>query len=49
MDEHAARSSAFVPIAINNAGYSYINYKESRVVGYEDQVKTDKDRKSRAA
>src|SRR5579859_3884029 len=28
---------------INNAGHSYINYKDSRIVGYEDQVKTDKD------
>jgi type VI secretion system protein ImpA len=33
---------------INNAGHSYINYKDSRVVGYEDQVKTDKDRKARS-
>jgi type VI secretion system protein ImpA len=32
---------------ITSAGYSFIVYKESRVVGYEDQVKTDKDRKSR--
>ncbi len=30
------------------AGYSFIGYKESRVVGYEDQVKTDKDRKARS-
>ena len=29
------------------AGYSYIAYKDSRVVGYEDQAKTDKDRKAR--
>ena len=36
-------------IPINNAGHSYINYKDSRVVGYEDQVKTDKDRKARSA
>src|SRR4051794_28309597 len=34
---------------INNAGHSYIAYKESRVVGYEDQAKTDKDKKGRAA
>ncbi len=34
---------------INNAGHSYISYKESRTVGFEDQVKTDKDRKARAA
>ncbi len=30
------------------AGHSYINYKDSRAVGYEDQVKTDKDKKARA-
>jgi type VI secretion system protein ImpA len=34
---------------IVGAGYSFIAYKESRAVGYEDQVKTDKDRKSRTA
>jgi len=34
---------------LNNAGHSYILYKESRVVGYEDQTKTDKDKKARAA
>jgi type VI secretion system protein ImpA len=33
------------PIA--SAGYSDLSYRESRVVGYEDQVKTDKDRKAR--
>jgi type VI secretion system protein ImpA len=33
---------------INNAGHSTINYKDSRLVGYEDQVKTDKDRKTRS-
>ncbi|HEY1897870.1 MAG TPA: type VI secretion system protein TssA [Terracidiphilus sp.] len=33
---------------INNAGHSSINYKDSRIVGYEDQVKTDKDRKARS-
>ena len=33
------------PIA---AGYSDIAYRESRVVGYEDQIKTDKDRKARS-
>lgn len=33
---------------INNAGHSTINYKDSRAVGYEDQVKTDKDRKARS-
>jgi len=32
---------------IVSAGYSEIAYKESRLVGYEDQVKTDKDRKAR--
>jgi type VI secretion system protein ImpA len=32
---------------INNAGHSTIAYKDSRVVGYEDQAKTDKDRKTR--
>lgn len=30
------------------AGYSHIVYKESRTVGYEDQLKTDKDRKNRS-
>ena len=29
------------------AGYSLIDYKDSRAVGYEDQVKNDKDRKAR--
>ena len=29
---------------INNAGHSSINYKDSRMVGYEDQAKTDKDK-----
>ena len=33
---------------INNAGHSLITYKESRLVGYEDQPKTDKDKKARA-
>jgi type VI secretion system protein ImpA len=31
-----------------SAGYSWFAYKESRVVGFEDQAKTDKDRKVRA-
>jgi type VI secretion system protein ImpA len=31
-----------------SAGYSWFAYKESRVVGFEDQAKTDKDRKARA-
>ncbi|HEX4320609.1 MAG TPA: type VI secretion system protein TssA [Acidobacteriaceae bacterium] len=35
-------------LPIVNAGYSWFIYKESRVVGYEDQVKTDKDRKNRS-
>jgi type VI secretion system ImpA family protein len=34
-------------IAIVTAGYSEIAYQESRLVGYEDQMKTDKDRKNR--
>jgi type VI secretion system protein ImpA len=29
------------------AGYSWLAYKDSRLVGYEDQAKTDKDRKAR--
>jgi type VI secretion system protein ImpA len=33
---------------IVNAGYSFFVYKDSRVVGYEDQVKTDKERKARS-
>jgi type VI secretion system protein ImpA len=33
---------------INNAGHSFINFKDSRAVGYEDQAKTDKDKKNRA-
>jgi type VI secretion system protein ImpA len=31
------------------AGYSLIAYKDSRAIGYEDQAKTDKDRKARSA
>src|ERR1035437_3097083 len=31
------------------AGYSLLTYRDSRIVGYEDQVKTDKDRKARNA
>jgi type VI secretion system protein ImpA len=30
-----------------DAGYSWFAYKDSRLVGYEDQTKTDKDRKAR--
>jgi len=33
---------------INNAGHSTINFKDSRAVGYEDQAKTDKEKKQRA-
>ncbi len=33
---------------ITASGYSSIVYKDSRVVGYEDQVKTDKERAARA-
>jgi len=33
--------------AIVSAGYSEVQYQESRKVGFEDQVKTDKDRKNR--
>jgi type VI secretion system protein ImpA len=33
---------------ITAAGYSFLVYKDSRVVGYEDQVKTDKERAARA-
>ena len=33
---------------INYAGHSTINYKDSRLVGYEDQVKTDKDHQTRS-
>lgn len=32
---------------IVSSGFSWLNYKESRVVGFEDQLKTDKDRKNR--
>ncbi len=31
-----------------SAGYSWFAFKDSRVVGFEDQAKTDKDRKARA-
>jgi type VI secretion system protein ImpA len=33
---------------ICGAGYSWFVYKDSRVVGYEDQAKTDKDKKNRS-
>jgi len=35
-------------IPITASGYSSLVYKDSRVVGYEDQVKTDKERAARA-
>ena len=35
-----------VPLA--NGGYSWFVYKDSRVVGYEDQLKTDKERQTRS-
>ena len=35
-----------VPVA--NGGYSWFVYKDSRVVGYEDQTKTDKERQTRS-
>ena len=31
-----------------SAGYSWFVYKDSRIVGYEDQAKTDKDRQTRS-
>jgi type VI secretion system protein ImpA len=34
-------------VPLVGAGYSLLAYKDSRVVGYEDQTKTDKDRKAR--
>lgn len=33
---------------IVTAGYSWLTYKDSRSVGYEEQAKTDKDRKTRS-
>lgn len=35
-------------IPINNAGHSTIRYRESRLVGYEDQIKSDKERSTRS-
>jgi type VI secretion system protein ImpA len=35
-----------VPLA--NGGYSWFVYKDSRLVGYEDQVKSDKERQTRS-
>lgn len=43
MLDHGIRSTPIVA-----AGYSLIVYKDSRTVGYEDQLKTDKDRKARS-
>ena len=34
-------------VPLVDAGYSWFAYKDSRLVGYEDQAKTDKDRKAR--
>ena len=36
-----------VPL-VDEVGYSFISYQESRLVGYEDQAKTDKERALRA-
>ena len=41
--DFALRSAPLV-----DAGYSWFTYKDSRLVGYEDQTKTDKDRKARS-
>jgi type VI secretion system protein ImpA len=35
-------------VPITASGYSWLVYKNSRTVGYEDQVKTDKERSTRA-
>jgi type VI secretion system protein ImpA len=35
-------------VPITAAGYSWLVYKDSRTVGYEDQLKTDKERSTRA-
>ena len=45
----SAPASTFLcaPSPLVGAGYSWFVYKDSRVVGYEDQAKTDKDRKAR--
>ena len=34
-------------VPLNSAGHSHIKYKESRQVGYEDQAKSDKEKKNR--
>lgn len=36
-------------IPITNAGYSWIIYKDSRLVGYDDASRSDKDKKAREA
>ncbi len=36
-------------VAVVASGHSWLVYKDSRIVGYEDQVKTDQDKKKRAA
>lgn len=35
-------------VGLNREGHDWFKYKESRTLGYEDQVKADKDRKLRA-
>jgi type VI secretion system protein ImpA len=35
-------------VPLSNAGYSYLLYQQSREVGYEDQAKTDKEKKVRS-
>jgi len=34
---------------ITSTGYSWLDYRDSRTVGYEDQIKTDQDRAARTA
>ncbi len=33
---------------LTSSGYSWFVYKDSRIVGYEDQAKTDKERQTRS-
>src|SRR5215469_6417022 len=35
-------------VALNRDGHNWFQYKESRTLGYEDQIKVDKDKKLRA-
>jgi type VI secretion system protein ImpA len=35
-------------MAITGSGHSWFTYKESRIVGYEEQIKSDKERKTRS-